>query len=121
MARTKIEEIEALRAKYSKSSTEKKSTSNIQRKSIPTSKLRNAVMRWDRMTDNNNHSEVRVSMSKFFGYDDLNKEYKSILNEHRKVGYLSYELYSKRSALDEKLRKRIKKDYGGGVLRMLNM
>ena len=73
------------------------------------------------MTDNNNHSEVRVSMSKFFGYEDLNKEYKSILSEHRKVGYLDYDLYSKRNSLDEKFRKRIKKDYGEGVLRMLNM
>lgn len=75
-----------------------------------------AVRKWAQMTDENRHGEVRQSIAKYFKYEDLENEYKEINKEHNRAGYLSRELYDRRFANDDKLYKRIRKEYGEGVL-----
>ena len=82
------------------------------KKTINERSFSRAVNRWAQMTEDNRHSEVRQSIAKYFKYDDLEKEYKAINKEHNRVGYLDANLSERRRKNDEKLYKRIRKDYG---------
>ena len=95
----------------------KANAENAVRKTLKESSLRSAIRRWDRMTDENEHSKVRVSISKYFGYDDLHKSYSDIYKEHERAGRLTHDLYERRSSLDDELRKRLTRDYGESVRR----
>lgn len=79
--------------------------------------LGRAVKRWESMTEENRHGEARQSIAKYFKYKDIEDEYKFINGEHNRIGYLPGTLQAQRRAMDDKMFKRIRKQYGEKTLR----
>ena len=80
-------------------------------------KLNKAVAKAEEQTDWNYHDDSRLTLSKFFKYDDLTKEYNNIKKEHLAAHSLTQELYDRRNAADRKFYERVREQYGEDVLR----
>ena len=79
--------------------------------------LNRAIRKAEEETDWNFHTPARMTLSRFFKYDDLTNSYKKIWNEQLEAGSLTQDLYERRQAADQALYERIREQYGEDVLR----
>ena len=82
-------------------------------KSIDAKSLNRTLGRVGRYTDENYHNEARLTLSKYFKYNDLTKRY----NRYTQGDGMTMDDLNDRYKADQELYNRIKKDYGEGVLR----
>lgn len=81
--------------------------------------LNRAIKKAEEFTDWNNHNEARITLTKFFKYDDLTQSYKQIQKEHHEAGSLTRDLYERRMNNDRIFDERVREQYGEDVLRKI--
>lgn len=79
--------------------------------------LDKAIKKAEEQTDWNYHDDSRLTLSKFFKYDDLTKKYNDIKKKHNAAGSLTKDLYEQRNAADDAFYERVREQYGEDILR----
>lgn len=75
-------------------------------------KFKTAITRAHNYTDDNDHNRARATVSKAFGYNDLDKNYRDIERNWERAGSMTPELINRRNTYDDELERRIRRDYG---------